>query len=62
MLPCSPRKDPLGSERESLTDRHQDFQAANIVPEMGTHVHGKTSNDVVTRLSAVESCHCVTLV
>ncbi len=39
--------------------RHEDFQAAEIVPEMGSHV---TSNDVVTWLQAIEWCHCVTLV
>jgi len=37
--------------------RHEDFQSADIAVPIGTHVHGMTSNDVVTRLSAVELCH-----
>jgi len=40
--------------------RQEDFQSAVIAFEIGTHVHGMTSNDVVTRLNAIESCHCVT--
>jgi len=40
--------------------RHEDFQSADIAFKIGTHVHGTTSNDVVTRLNAAESCHCVT--
>jgi len=40
--------------------RHEGFQSPNIALKTGTHVHGMTSNDVVTRLNAAESCHCMT--
>ena len=39
-----------------LNHRHEDFQSANVVPKMGTHVHQTTSNDVLTRLHSDELC------
>jgi hypothetical protein len=53
---CSPRKDPLGNEQESLPHRHEDFQPADIAREIVTRVRQTTSNDVVTRLQVVELC------
>jgi hypothetical protein len=44
----------VGRERPP---RHEDLQATTIVPEIGTHVHQMTPNDVVTRLHDVELCH-----
>jgi hypothetical protein len=40
-----------------LNRRHEDFQAVDIVREIGSHGHGMTSSDVVTRLNAIELCH-----
>jgi hypothetical protein len=47
----------MGDTREEyLSQRHEDFQPADIALEIGKHVHQMTSIDVVTRLNAVESC------
>jgi hypothetical protein len=42
---------------EGDNHRHEDFQPSNVVPEIGTHVHETTSNDIVTRLDAAQLCH-----
>ena len=39
-----------------MNHRHEDFRAASITPEIGTHIHRTTSDDVVTLLAAVEQC------
>ena len=44
----------LGTE---LNRRHEDFQSANLVREIGRHVHQTTSNGVVKRLHDIELCH-----
>jgi hypothetical protein len=33
---------------------HEDFQSSNLYPEIGTHEHVTTSNNVVTRLRSVK--------
>jgi hypothetical protein len=38
---------------------HEDFQSADMVLEIGTHVHETTSNDVVTGLRSDELCRSV---
>jgi hypothetical protein len=46
-----------GRVRPASTADTRIFWPAKIPPEMGTHVHQMTSDDVVTRLNAAESCH-----
>jgi hypothetical protein len=40
-----------------INAHYEDFQPADNALKIGTHVHGMTSNDVVTRPRAIELRH-----
>ena len=45
------------SRETELRRRYEDLQSANLAPKKRTHVHETFSNDVLTRLRAIELCH-----